>query len=418
MEQANEMLKRSQSAAQAANRAKTHFLTNMSHEIRTPLTSMIGFAELMLDDCVSKGFSERDATNLEAILRNGRHLLDIVNDILDLAKIEAGHLEVELISCSVSKVVAEALQSTRIQAEAKGLALHVEWATAVPESIRSDPTCLRRILINVMGNAVKFTSQGSVRLTIRLLDPNGPQPRLQFEIIDTGVGIPKEKQDSLFQPFVQADVSYRRRFGGTGLGLTISKQLLDKLGGTIGFESQPGLGTTFRIVIPTGPLKGAPIIENPSVQGGQDDGKGMKRILETNRLRCRILVAEDSADSQRLIAFILRKAGADVVVVGDGQTAVETALQSQAGPAPFDLVLMDMQMPVLDGYAATRRLRDAGFMRPIIALTAHTMSGEREKCLGAGCSDFCGKPIDRQRLLDVVGDHLSQRNRVRVAAGN
>ncbi len=409
LENANEVLRRSRSAAQAANRAKSQFLANMSHEIRTPLTAVIGFAEMMIEEMGPATVPDQDFSHLDTIVRNGRHLLEVVNDLLDLSKIEAGQLAIEVLPCCPSQILKEVLQSIQPQAEQQGLSLEAESVTPVPELIHTDPTCLRRILINLIGNAVKFTEEGSVRVAMSLLGDRDLQPKVQFEIIDTGIGMSREQMDRVFQPFVQADASVRRRFGGTGLGLAISRQLAEKLGGSIDVESELGCGSVFRAVVSAGSLDNVRMVEEPfNQEAGEDKTRGIAAQTRSKNLDCRILLAEDSVDLRRLLCQMLRKAGMEVLAVEDGEAAYEQAKESLESGTAFDVILMDMQMPVMDGYTATRKLRDEGYAHPIIALTAHAMAGDREKCLAAGCNDYATKPVSRKTLLGLLDRHVSQ----------
>ncbi len=395
--------------AEAANRSKSEFLANMSHEIRTPMTAILGFAEALLDEPGQEEAPPERREAVETIRRNGEHLLGVINDILDLSKIEAGKLDVESTTCSPAAVVAEVAALMRLRAEEKGLALHVEYDGSIPNTIRTDPLRLRQILINLVGNAVKFTETGRVRIVVRLVQVTDGAPRLRFDVIDTGIGLTEEHRAGLFQPFTQADSSMTRKFGGTGLGLTISKRFAQMLGGDIVVDSVPGKGSTFSLVVETGPLDGVAL-------GGKTKQAELLRTMATDAPPkpdppanvtpgCRTLLAEDGPDNQRLIAWILTKAGAHVTVAENGRVAVDEALAADDRAEPFDLILMDMQMPVLDGYLATRELRARGYRRPIIALTAHAMPEDRAKCLDAGCDDYATKPIDRHRLLKLVARH-------------
>ncbi len=398
--------------AEAANQAKSEFLANMSHEIRTPMTTIIGFAELLAEEvlcctqCAGYGgceLRERNGQYVETIRSNGRYLLEIINDILDLSKIESGGLEVERIPCSPLEILHEVRGLMAARAAEKKLGFVVEVDGPVPEAIRSDPTRLRQILVNLVGNAVKFTSAGHVRLSLALVEPPAAaaDPRLRFRVSDTGIGIGPEQTARLFVPFSQADSSTTRKYGGTGLGLAISKRLIEALGGTIAVESTPGQGSTFTVEVPTGPLEGVPRVEYKPLDAGVTSAAD-ESPPSSQPLNARVLLVEDGLDNQRLLSFLLKKAGATVVTAENGQVAVELALAARAEGHRFDLILMDMQMPVMDGYEATRRLRAAGYDGPIIALTAHTMQGDREKCLAAGCDDFTPKPIDRRALLEAI----------------
>ncbi|MHB9045193.1 MAG: MASE3 domain-containing protein [Pirellulales bacterium] len=392
-------------AAEAANQAKSDFLANMSHEIRTPMTAVLGYTDLLVDELGVSPALE----HLEVIKRNGEQLLQLINDILDLSKVESGKFTVEHMRCSPSEILAEVEALLQARAVAKGIALSVDRGSGIPAHIRTDPTRLRQILVNLVGNAVKFTECGSVRISVQVVP--GVEPALQYDVFDTGLGMTTEQAARLFQPFSQADSSTTRRFGGSGLGLTISKALAEHLGGTVTLvSSQPDRGSQFRLTLPLGHLEA----ESESVARAAPSSVGAADTepppAAPSPLDCRILLAEDGQDNQRLISLILRKAGARVALAENGQAACEKVATAQASGEPFDLVLMDMQMPILDGYAATRRLRQNGYTGPVIALTAHAMAGDRQKCLDAGCSDYTTKPIDRQRLLEMVVRYVAKRS--------
>lgn len=380
--------------AEEASRTKSEFLANMSHEIRTPMTAILGFAELLLDP--SLPHDERLAA-INTIRRNGEHLLDIINDILDLSKIEAGKVNIEISPTSPRQVVTEVLSLMQVRAEAKKLTLKRQFQGKLPTTIQTDPMRMRQILINLVGNAIKFTDQGEVRVVTRLVQEDVDKTCLEVEVIDTGIGMTEEQIDKLFRPFSQAEASTSRRFGGTGLGLSISLHLARMMGGKITVLSRPGRGSIFSLSVPTGPLDGVELVNEKAPDPVLESAP--RTLSAEPKLDARILLAEDGPDNQRLISLIFKKLGAQIVVVGDGRAAVERALASQVEGKPFDLILMDIQMPVLDGYGATRELRLAGWMRPIVALTALAMSGDREKCLESGCDDFCTKPINRTRIL-------------------
>jgi PAS domain S-box-containing protein len=400
---AEEELHRAKEAAEMATRAKSEFLANMSHEIRTPMTAILGFADLL-----SNSFSAaEDVEAVQTIKRNGLYLMNIIDDILDLSKIEAGRMILEHTSCDPAAVVADVLTLMRVRAAAKSLSLHVEWKGPIPQTIQSDPLRLRQILINLIGNAIKFTEIGTVRVTGRMVRPQGGRPQMQFEVTDTGIGMSPEQVGRLFRPFTQGDSSTNRMFGGTGLGLVISKRLAEMLGGNITVSSAVGQGSTFTATIGVGPMEGVRMLLEP------DEGIRVgKRPTETTagqpstRLEGRLLLVEDGRDNQRLISRLLTLAGAEVAMAENGQQAVDLVLAAAHENKPFDLILMDMQMPVMDGYRATRLLRDRGIDSPIIALTAHAMAGDRDKCLEAGCTDYLSKPIDRASLLKTVSRHL------------
>ena len=393
---------------EAATEAKAQFLANMSHEIRTPMTAILGFADLLYSEGdISRAPKHRIAA-IQTIKRNGEYLLDLINDILDLSKVEAGKMEVDRIRCSAIQVVADVISMMRVKADAKGIPLEVEYAGAIPETIHTDPTRLRQILINMVSNAVKFTESGSVRVVIRLARDDRDDPQLQVEVIDTGIGMTEEQIDNVFKPFHQAEVYTAREYGGTGLGLTISKHLAELLGGTILATSKPAKGSTFTVTVAAGSLEGVRLLHNLTEAVLEAQRAEYEPSPSRKRLNCRVLLVEDGPDNQRLISFLLKKAGAKVAVAENGQIAHDLALAARDEGTPFDVILMDMQMPVMDGYDATGRLRRSGYTGPIIALTAHAMCTDRDKCLEAGCDDYTTKPIDGKKLISLVARYASQ----------
>ncbi len=395
-EQRDEIL-RSKREAEIANRAKSEFLANMSHEIRTPMTAILGFAEVLQETATGPEQLEAART----IQRNGEYLLQIINDILDISKIEAGKMQVESVPCSPCTVFSEVAALMRVRAKAKDLPLELVYVGPMPQTIRTDPTRLRQILINLIGNAVKFTEVGRVQIIVRIEGADSESPKLRVEVIDTGVGMSREQMAGLFQAFCQADASMTRRFGGTGLGLTISKRLAQTLGGDISVTSRLGEGTACSLLIETGPLANVGWIDAP-VAAEKEPRANRDRKVCCTRLDGRILLAEDGIDNQRLITFLLKKAGAEVTLAENGLIAYDLALEAHHSGTPFDVILMDMQMPIMDGYEATRRLRVAGYTGPILALTAHAMNTDQQRCLDAGCDDYLTKPIDRERLMSRI----------------
>ncbi len=383
--------------ATAATLAKSEFLANMSHEIRTPMTAILGFAETLSD--VAQNEETRQA--IETIQRNGTHLLAIINDILDLSKVESGKLTVERISTCPYTLVSEVISLVQVKADGAGLKLSSKFSGQIPKSIQTDPTRLRQILINLLGNAIKFTEVGGVAMHAELVRYQD-RAILQFDIIDSGIGMTPEQISRLFQPFHQADTSTTRRFGGTGLGLTISKRLAMMLGGDLVVShSRVGEGTSFRLTIDVGRMEEIQFLDAPTAKAL---GKS-KASNSTDRISLkgtRLLLAEDGPDNQRLLKFVLNKAGAEVEIVGNGQLAVEAAMHAVESGNPHNCILMDMQMPVQDGYEATQELRRLGYDRPILALTAHAMARDKEKCIAAGCDGFLTKPIDRKQLLLTI----------------
>ncbi len=413
LQSTNQALEEFSHAAEAASRAKSEFLANMSHELRTPLTAILGHCEIMQEDlAASESFQEP----LAVIERNGRHLLHLINDVLDLAKIEAGKLELDRVPCSPLEMMFDLERMFMPRVHGKPVELRVVQRGSLPVWIETDPTRLQQILMNLLSNAVKFTTAGKVTLCASYQhDPVGRVGMITYTVADTGVGIPADKLAKVFEPFEQADTSTARQFGGTGLGLSICKRLAEGLGGRIEAESRVGEGSTFTLVLP---------VVASSDRVGREDAAVLAHLSHhaaasaapppqaaaDESLRARVLLAEDSLDNRRLISTILTRAGATVTVVENGQEALDLLLSPSGESAPtapaFDLILMDMQMPVLDGYHATRRLRESGYTIPIVALTAHAMKGDRELCLQAGCDDYATKPINKARLLEVLRKQL------------
>ncbi len=409
LEAANHRLEELTSTAQAATWAKSEFLANMSHEIRTPMTAILGFAENLL----SPDLSELDrAACIETIRRNGEHLLEIVNDILDLSKIEAGRVEIETVPCCPGQLAVDVHELMLERARGKGLDFELQFANPLPAVIRSDPVRLRQILINLVGNAIKFTARGRIRLEVGCSREPGAPPEIHFLVSDSGIGMNQDQIQRLYVPFSQADNSSTRPFGGTGLGLAICKRLIDRLGGSIDVESTPGKGTTFQVTIPAGFLGASRMISSPEQLVAPSQPPKPAPAPPAHSLSCRVLLAEDTPDNQRLIRIILSNAGAQVEIAEDGQLALDTALAAVEQGNPFDVILMDIQMPVLDGYEATARLRQRGYHRPIVALTAHAMAGDRERCLQAGCDDFISKPVKREDLVAIVARYAQPQHAI------
>jgi PAS domain S-box-containing protein len=384
--------------AEQASLAKSNFLANMSHEIRTPLTAILGYTDLLINGSLSPSTRE---SHLNTIKHSGDHLLTIINDILDLSKIEAGRMTIEKIRFSPAEIVQEVLANFKERAAQKKLRLTARCVGAIPQTILTDPVRVRQILINLIGNAIKFTTEGSVQLTVRYLPSHDEKPvRLAFEVTDTGLGIAPEQQTHLFQPFVQADNSTTRRFGGTGLGLTISRRMALLLDGDVTVRSTPGKGSTFTAMIATGSLQDVAFVdtlEQPTIAA-------IPISVGPLRLDGHILLAEDTPENYRLIKMLLTKAGATVDVVENGQQAIDTFMN--AAPDTYQLIIMDVQMPVLDGISAILKLRSLGVTHPILALTANAMAEDRTRCLNAGFTDFLTKPLDRQKLIQTCHHYL------------
>jgi signal transduction histidine kinase len=401
----NNQLASARLSAEAASRAKSEFLANMSHEIRTPMTSILGFAELLREQLGASKNREGSDEFVDAIIRNAKYLLGVISDILDMSIIESGKFDLNRVRCSPFEIVANSVATMQLAADDKGLTLNVEYPGDIPETIYTDPIHLQQILINLIGNAVKFTESGGVRVVAQLARDEPARPLLYLRVIDSGIGISAEHLGKLFDRFSQADASLTRRYGGLGLGLAISKRLANMLGGDVFVESELGQGSTFTVTVEAGSLDAealtcgaaSVVCNNQSLKiaaGPESTGK--------------ILLSEDSADNQRIISLILSKAGFHVTIAENGQIAYEKAMEAVNEGVPFDLILMDMQMPVMDGYEATHRLRGDGYNHPIVALTAHATTGDRKKCLDAGCDYYITKPINRNELLLVAAGFMRQ----------
>jgi signal transduction histidine kinase/CheY-like chemotaxis protein len=396
IQERTQALEESRKRAEAASRAKSEFLAGMSHELRTPLNGVLGMLDIALDGELSA--SQRE--DLETAKELGLSLLALVNDILDLAKIEAGKMTLEGIRFSPEALADGCCKSLAARARQKGLDLTREVEPGVPRYLLGDPLRLHQVLVNLLGNAVKYTQSGSVRLRVS----SGPAPasgktQLRFDVEDTGIGIPNEKLSLIFEKFTQADSSITRRYGGTGLGLSICKQLVELHGGRIWAESTVGLGSAFHVALelPEAPPPSQEIpvdgLAKVAAPAGESEGAAMARIL----------VVEDNPTNQKVVADLLGKRGYEVSVVSHGRQALETLEES-----PFDLVLMDIQMPVLDGLEATRLIRRDARWRslPIVALTAHAMVGDCQRCMEAGMNDYLAKPVRPAALLETVKKYV------------
>lgn len=390
-------LRKSKEEAETANQAKSEFLANMSHEIRTPMNAILGFTEIL-----KRGYVKNEKESLRylnTIHANGKNLLELINDILDLSKVESGHFEVEKIWIEPYQIIHGVLQILNVKAQEKGIALGFRTQGTLPQKIESDPARLRQIIVNLVGNAIKFTDEGSITVTSRF-EKTSAGPRLLIEITDTGIGIPKDGLKTIFDAFIQSDNSITRRFGGTGLGLSISRKFAQALGGDITVESEQGKGSTFTVTLTTGDLEKVPFLRPDEM----DMYKQEYSEVESPRWKfadARILVVDDGAENRELVRLLLEDAGVRIDEAENGLTGVEKAFAVH-----YDVILMDVQMPVMDGFTATEELRKKGLEIPIIALTAHAMKSFEQQCLDAGYSDYITKPINIDQFMKKMADLL------------
>jgi len=401
-------MRRAKEEAEEANRAKSEFLSSVSHEIRTPLTAILGFIELL---SVHPSLQTRTAEideHLAIIRQNGQFLLALIEDLLDISRIEAGQLRVEREPCSPVQIVSNAVESLRAKGEAKHLPIEVEFIGETPAAIATDRLRLQQILVNLLDNAIKFTERGEVRLTVRAIDQPPGDRGLQFAVTDTGIGMSAAEMTGLFQPFYRLPSAAIDRPPGTGLGLAISKRIAKRLGGDILVHSAPASGSTFTVSIP------APIAEQTDTSWRPNEMRESPAIGAAEplppRLHAWILLADDNDANQKLLSLRLRQAGAEVATASNGKEALDLIDQAALAGRPFDAVIMDMQMPVLDGYEAVRQLRGRGFTAPILAVTAYAMSEDREECIGLGCDDFISKPIEWDRFLAKLTGLLTAKD--------
>lgn len=371
--------------AEAANLAKSRFLANMSHEIRTPLGAILGFTELLRGEQMSpeaRGF-------LDVIERNGQALTRLIDDILDLSKVEAGQMAIEHLPFSLKELVNETLALFSEKARSKGIVLKVDRLPTTGQII-SDPARLRQILVNLVGNAVKFTEKGEVRVAVDVRATSSGKARVTVRVIDTGPGLTKEQSGKLFQPFVQADDSTSRKFGGTGLGLVLSRRLARAMGGDVWIESaEPGKGSAFAFDFEVDFAEPELFAENGAGEAARTPQKRLGGV--------KILVVDDSIDNRTLIKFLLHREGANIEEAASGGDAVEKAMANS-----HDIVLMDIQMPIMDGYDTLHALKTRGYEKPVIALTAHAMTEERQRTKAAGFGDHVTKPVDRESLVTAI----------------
>ncbi len=389
VERANQMTQE----ATLANMAKSEFLANMSHEIRTPMNGIIGFSDLLKEERLTDAQKEY----VDVIRNSGQSLLGLIDDILDLSKIEAGKIDIEIFDYSLLEIFNLIEPLMKAKASGKGIEFKIASTEALPAQICTDPTRLKQCLINLTNNAIKFTEQGHVYMNVSL-EKNNNDSFIRFDVEDTGIGIPDEKQASIFEPFTQADGSTTRKYGGTGLGLTITKQLTELMGGTLSVASEAGKGSVFSLVIPTGvEVEKQPLLDRSKSAHQPENTQN----IEKDNFAGSVLVAEDNRTNQMLIIKLLEKVGLEVAIAEDGNVATQKATTES-----YDIILMDMQMPVMNGYEATNALRKKGIAIPIIALTANAMKEDEQKCLDAGCDEYLSKPVDQNKLSKVLSKYL------------
>ena len=386
----------SEQRANQANQAKSEFLANMSHEIRTPMSAIIGFTDIL-----SNHLKNPDDLNCTKIIRrNSQFLLDIINDILDISKIEAGRVELNFEEVLLDEFVGDLMSSMRVRADDRNVKLTSKVVGKIPRRVITDDKRLRQILVNLIGNAIKFTENGSVELVIEH-SRTKKQDMLVFKVVDTGIGIAEANIGRLFEPFTQADASVDRDFEGTGLGLTISDRLARMLGGQIEVESKLGKGSTFTTNIAVKVKNKSDLIDTKAI-----DEANWKLPNETTdplpQISGKILVVDDRREVRFIAQHFIEDAGGKVITADDGRKAIEEIKKAGSDGEPFDVIVMDVQMPVLDGLSAVRQLRSDGFKKPVIALTAHAMEGDRETCLEAGFTDYTPKPLDKQYFLSLL----------------
>jgi len=390
-------LRKSKEVAEEANKAKSTFLANMSHDIRTPMNAILGFTELLMRGYVR---NEKDSLRyLGTIHTSGKNLLELINDILDLSKIESGRLEIEKTWIEPYRIIFEVIQMLSVKAREKDLSLRFSASGPLPQKIESDPARVRQIIYNLVGNAIKFTERGGITLACSHRKESD-RSLLQIDIIDTGIGVPPHRQENIFDPFEQADSSVTRQFGGTGLGLSISREFARALGGNITLASTVGEGSTFSVTLATGDLEDVPLLTQEEV--AQQEQIPIESATSRWKFpESRVLVVDDGPENRELVRLLLADAGLHVVEAENGLAGVEKAASEQ-----FDVILMDVQMPVMDGLTATKELRNKGLETPIFALTANAMKGFEEECLAAGFSGFFTKPIVINQFMDKMAELL------------
>lgn len=402
LEEQEIQLRESMQLAEEANSAKSIFLSNMSHEIRTPMTAILGFTEVMKRN--NRQTEEERQDYLNTIAKSGQHLLELINDVLDLSKVESGAMEVEELPCQCAEIANDVIRVMQAKADEKNIGLHLELATALPDVIKADPSRLRQVITNLVGNAIKFTEYGDV--AVRLSSNESHEQfgsHVIIEVVDSGIGMSEAQQLKIFDAFAQADVSVARRFGGTGLGLSISRQLTEAMQGQLSVSSEPDVGSTFRVMLPFN-NENYQMVAQEVLRAALAKGEQKANIVwDINPSRA--LVVDDGAENRQLLSIVLADMGVSVDLANNGQEGVD-ALFNASEEQAYDIVLMDIQMPVMDGYTAVAAMRDRGASLPVIALTANAMKGFEEKVLAAGFSHYMPKPIDIDKLGALLAELL------------
>lgn len=403
-------LKSAMNIVERANQAKSEFLANMSHEIRTPMTAILGYTDILKEN----PGNHENLELIEIIQNNGSHLLQVINDILDLSKIEMGNFEIRKVRISPIRILQEVIDEYQPLASQKGLSLQTRYHQSLPEMIQTDPARLKQVLSNLISNAVKFTSEGRIELEVRVCSQSRHDRILQFSVTDTGIGIPAEKLKHIFEPFAQADSSTSRSYGGTGLGLTLSHKLAQLLGGNLTVQSTLNQGSVFSVTLNLGTDPGLQPdaglgfdvqSESPGTESSAHQGLAQQPPPSQGT----VLLVDDTPEIRRLFTYLLNKMGLEVKAASNGKDALEQVTAAEAQNQSFDLVMMDMQMPVMSGYEAVRILREQDNPVPVIAITAHALVSDREKCLEAGCTDYLSKPVKFDQLFEMVQRYLPAR---------
>jgi PAS domain S-box-containing protein len=391
LEEKEKLLRQMMEEAEEANVAKSAFLSNMSHEIRTPMTAILGFTEVL-----KRGINlspEDTKRHLGTISRSGQHLLELINDVLDLSKVESGAMDVERIPTTIGPLAYEVVKVLKVKADEKSIYLDLNITTPMPAHVLSDPSRLRQIMTNLVGNAIKFTEDGGVKLNI---SHDADEQLVLIAVTDSGIGMNDDQQATIFDAFTQADSSITRRFGGTGLGLSISRKLAEALGGAVEVESSPGHGSTFLIKVPTGEISDVPVLSSEEIVASFDLlDEGTDLYWEFPKAE--VLVVDDAPENRELLEVLLTDLGLSVTVAEDGKEGLESAMRNE-----YSVILMDIQMPVMNGYDAVAAMRENGITYPIVALTANAMKGYEEKILASGFSHYQTKPLDIANLTQLL----------------